>query len=385
MTIFKTYLRILNRYKFIVFIYAAILILISVLSLQTSSSSTTFESITPNITIFNSDDNQGITKSLIDYLTKNGKIIELENTETAISDALFYHATSLVIYIPEGFHQDFLTGKSPEIRIQSAKDYNSALAEMILARFLETANLYRTVDQDETVLIQDIESALATPVSVETASQLDAHSLAKATSFYNFLNYAVLAGNIYIICIIMLSFRSENIRKRTIISSTSYKSINRQLFLANIALSFVLWLCYVVISIIIVGPATIFSSHGLIYILNSFVFTICATALAFLLTSIITNKNAINGIVNVVAIGSSFLCGAFVPAVLLPDFVLNIARVLPSYWYINANNRLASLANLSLESLTPIFLDILAVLGFSALFIILANLIAKRQRKLRDV
>ena len=47
--------------------------------------------------------------------------------------------------------------------------------------------------------------------------------------------------------------------------------------------------------------------------LNSLLFTICATTIEFFIVSIITNKNSISGIVNVVALGSNFLCGAFVP------------------------------------------------------------------------
>ena len=74
-----------------------------------------------------------------------------------------------------------------------------------------------------------------------------------------------------------------------------------------------------------------FTTHGLMYLINSFVFTICAITIAFLIGTLINNKNAINGIVNVVALGSCFLCGAFVPMDWLPDAVLKIAHVLPSY------------------------------------------------------
>ena len=69
------------------------------------------------------------------------------------------------------------------------------------------------------------------------------------------------------------------------------------------------------------------TKEGLIYILNSFIFTICATTMSFFIGNLITNKNAVNGIVNVVALGSSFLCGAFVPMRWLPDSVLKIAHV----------------------------------------------------------
>ncbi len=65
-----------------------------------------------------------------------------------------------------------------------------------------------------------------------------------------------------------------------------------------------------------------FTVHGIILMVNSFVFSICALTIAILIANLVNNKNAINGIVNVVALGSSFLCGAFVPIEWLPDTVL---------------------------------------------------------------
>ena len=58
---------------------------------------------------------------------------------------------------------------------------------------------------------------------------------------------------------------------------------------------------------------SMFSIHGIFYLINSFIFSICATTIALFIGNIVSNKNAISGIVNVIALGSSFLCGAFVP------------------------------------------------------------------------
>ena len=67
-------------------------------------------------------------------------------------------------------------------------------------------------------------------------------------------------------------------------------------------------------------------------------------------------EDAISGIVNVVALGSAFLCGAFVPAEWLPDAVLKFAHILPAYWFINSNNLLVDIEKLNLESLIPIIM-----------------------------
>ena len=82
-----------------------------------------------------------------------------------------------------------------------------------------------------------------------------------------------------------------------------------------------------------------------------------------------------------IALGSSFLCGAFVPAEMLPDIVLKIARILPSYWFINTNNQVIQLESFQTESLQPIIINMGILIGFTLIFIIITNFISKRKRK----
>jgi ABC-2 type transport system permease protein len=125
-----------------------------------------------------------------------------------------------------------------------------------------------------------------------------------------------------------------------------------------------------------------FTGHGIIYMINSFLFTMCATSMAFLIGTIITKKEAITGIVNVVAIGSSFLCGAFVPVEYLPDAVLKLAHILPTYWYIQNNEITRKLEEININSLNEIFKNWIVILLFTLIFIVLTNIISKRRQKL---
>lgn len=125
-----------------------------------------------------------------------------------------------------------------------------------------------------------------------------------------------------------------------------------------------------------------FSLNGIIYILNLFVFTICALSIAFLIGNLVNNKNAINGIVNVVALGSSFLCGAFVPAQFLPDTVLKIAHILPTYYYINNNEIISKFETLSIDNIKPIAINILIMFIFTIAFVVITNIISKKKSKI---
>ena len=381
MTVFKTFLKILNKNKFIIILYTVFLIGFGGFNMQTSDNSTNFVASKPDIMIVNYDEEKGITKDLIKYITDNSNIIELNNNEEAINDGLFYRDVNYVIYIPENYSKDFMDGKNPEINIKSTGDYQSSFAEMLLSRYIKVANIYQKSIKNEDELISKINETLSKQSEVEITSKLDTDSLAKATFYYNFASYSILACLVYVICLILSSFKDIKIQKRTIISSTDYRKLNRQLLLSNSLFSIILWGVYVALSFVLIGNI-MFSNQGIIYLINSFIFTICATTIALLIGNLVSNKNAINGIVNVIALGSSFLCGAFVPMEWLPDGVLKIAHILPSYYYISSNEALKTLEIFNFETMKPIITNMLVLVGFSMVFIILTNIVSKRKQKI---
>ena len=381
MTVFKTFLKILNKNKFIIILYTMFLIFFGGFNMQTSENNTNFVASKPDIMIVNYDEEKGITKDLIKYMEENSNVVDLKNNEDAINDALFYRDVNYVVYIPKNYNKDFMDGKNPEIEIKSTGDYQSSFAEMLLSRYIKVANIYQKSINSEEELISKINETLSKKSEVEITSKLDTNILSKATFYYNFANYSIMACLIYVICLILASFKDIKIQKRTIISSTNYKTLNRQLLLSNSLFSIILWMIYVVLSFILVGDI-IFSIHGIFYLINSFVFTICATTIALFIGNIVSNKNTISGIVNVIALGSSFLCGAFVPMEWLPDGVIKIAHILPSYYYISNNEVLKTLELINLNTIKPILLNIIIVLSFSIMFIILTNIVSKRKQKI---
>lgn len=382
MTVFKTFWKILNKNKITLIVYTVILLIFGITNMQTNEKSMSFSPEKPDILIINKDDKEGIiTKDFIKYLNKNTKVKKIANNEEAINDALFYREVNYVIYIPENFNNDILDGKNPEIKVKSTGDYQASYAEMIISRYIEVANTYQKSFSDEDEIVQNINETLKKQADIEVTTKLDTNLLQRATAYYNFSSYSLLACLIMIIGLILNSFNDEKIRKRIIISSTNYRKHNRILLISNCCYSMLLWVLYVIISFIALKDIMI-SKTGLIYILNSFVFTICVTALSFLLGTLINNKDALSGIANVISLGSSFLCGAFVPVQWLPDFVIKVAHVIPTYYYIDNNERLVSIEKFTSETMKPILNNILIMIGFTILFIILTNIISKKKRKI---
>ncbi len=380
MTVFKTFFRIVNKLKPTIILYTALLIIFGAVNMKTSDNNINFVNSKPDILIINQDVNKGLTKNLIDYMKKNSNIMKVENNEEKINDALFYREVSYVIYIPKDYRKNVLLGKNPKLDIKKTDEYDAHLSEMMLKRYIKLQNIYNKEAGSEDELITLINDNINDDVNVKITSKVDTSKTYNIAYYFNFASYSILAIIIYIICLVLCSFKEESISKRINISSINYKSHNNKILLASIVFSSIVWLLFVIIGVIVVGDI-MFSIRGLISIINSFIFTFCALTLSILISSLTNNKNAISGIVNVIALGSAFLCGAFVPAEYLPSSVLNFAHILPAYYYINSNDLLKNIDVINISSMHPIIINMVIIIIFSILFIILNNIVTRKKRK----
>lgn len=379
MTVFKTVLKILNKNKIIVIAFTVILLIFGVSNMQTSEKSMNFVASKPDVLIVNYDKDEGITKDFIKYITDNSNIVDIKIDEEKINDALFYRDVNYVIYIPENYSKDFMDVKDVELEIKSTGDYQASLEEMLVSRYINVAKIYQKIITNEDELINKVNETLSKQVQTEITSKLNTNAISKATFYYNFASYSIVACLLLVISLILSSFNDQKIRKRIIVSSTNYKKHNRILLLSNCCYSFILWLLYVVISFVILGDVMT-KAQGIIYIINSLVLTICATTIAFFIGNLVSSKGAINGIVNVVALGSSFICGVFVPMRWLPASVLKMAHLLPTYYYVSTNEALKTIEQFNIQTLKPLIINMAIILCFAIFFILLTNVVSKRKR-----
>lgn len=380
MIVFNTFWKVIKKYKATVILYTAMLVIFGSTNMQANNKAMTFTNTKPDILIVNNDKDGVLTKNLVDYLNKNTNIVKIKDNEEARDDALFYRDVSYIIYIPTSYSKNVLNGINSALDIKSTNDYNASLAEMILKKYIEVENVYASIYRDEAKIINAINKNLETNSNVEITSKLNTTTMEKTARFYNFASYCIMAVTIYIVCLVLSSFHNEMINKRIVVSSMNYKKHNRLILGASFAYALIVWILYIVLGIILLGDV-MFTIRGLIYVLNTLIFTFVALTLALLISTITNNKNAISGIVNVVALAQAFLCGAFIPTQWLPNSVLTIAHVLPAYWYINTNDILKELETISSTTLKPVIINSIILILFSLIFIILNNIISKKKRQ----
>lgn len=380
MTVFKTFWKIVNKYKGTIILYTVMLISFGGINLVSNDTTTTFTSTLPNIAIVNNDQKSVLTNNLISYLSENSKVVDIENDEEKINDALFYRDVSYVVYIPKNYTNDVLKGMTPTIDIKSTNDYTSSLEEMMLTDYLNLQNTYLKLTTDQAKLTNYINDTLKDKSEVVLTSKVDTKSLSKVSRYFNFASYSILAVVIFIITLVLTSFKEKTVNKRIVVSSMNYKKHSGLILKSSLLYALIVWVLFSLLAIILLGKSLL-NIRGLLLILNTLIFTLQALTFALLISSLVNNKDAIGGIVNVVALGSAFLCGAFIPSMYLPEKVVSISHIFPAYYYNNSNDLVTSLEVINLTTLKPFITNIMMMLVFMLVFIVLNNFVIKNKRK----
>lgn len=382
MTVFKAFWKTVKKYKITVILYTVMLIIFGGISISSGDNGFKYTDSKPRIYVVNNDLNNKLTENFISYLNKNSDLIKIKDNK--VDDAIFYKDIDYVIYIPELYGSNVLNGLNPILDIKKNDSYDSALAQLLVEKYIKVQNVYANMYSDENVIVSAINNNLNSSIDVDIFSSINTSKASKMTSYFNYASYSILAIIIYIICLVLFCFKNKDVSKRILVSSTNMSKHNKLLLLSSLLFCIIIWILFVLLGVIIIGRS-LFSIRGIIYIFNMFLFIFNSLTFAFFISSIFSNKNAIVGIVNVVALGEAFLCGAFVPVEWLPSFVVTIAHIFPTYWYINTNNLLGNIDIINLTTIKPIIINSLVIICFMVLFIILNNIILKKQKSIEKM
>ncbi len=379
MIVFSTFWRIVKKYKGTILLYTVMLIMFGGINLTSNSTNDMFTPTKPNIFIVNKDSNMGLTKNLINYLKKNTNVVSLEDDEEKINDALFYRDISYVIYIPKNYSKDVLDKKDVTIDIKSSKDYTSSLTEMMLDKYLNVQSNLVNITNNQDELVNMINNTLDVNSEIVVSSKLDNSYLNRVSRYFNFGSYSLLAVIIFIVTLVINSFKENTILKRIIVSSFNYKKHNSLLMLSSFVYSLIVWVLFSLLSVVLLGKDMI-SLRGILYFVNTFMFIMPTLSFGILISTLVNNKDSIGGIVNVVGLGSAFLCGAFIPTEYLPKIVLSIAHIFPAYYFIDSNNLLSSMEIINFSNLIPVFINYFVLIIFMLIFIVVNNYVLKKKR-----
>lgn len=386
MQVFKTYFKIIKKNIGQISIYIGVFLVLAI-AFSFSSTSQSIDNFTQaktRVAFINDDENSVLIKGFKEYLGNYSVYVPIENNTKKLQDALFFRDIEYIVRIPKGFTVDIMAGKDANLaKTTVAGSTNSIYIDMVVNKYFNTTKLYlknnNNITQPELVKQVAKDLKIDTKVQIQKDNKQSEKTGSNVISFYNYLAYAIISILVLGVTSIMMVFNNRNLRRRTLCSPMKNLSLNMQIILGDIIYAISCWGFMMVINFVLFRQ-DMFTINRLYYCINSFVFTIMALCMAFLVGIFVKTSNAQAGIANVLGLGLSFISGVFVPQEILSKTVLNIAKFTPTYWYVKANKAISNLTNFSMENLMPIFQYMLIELGFGAALLSVALVMSKRKQ-----
>ena len=385
MQVFNVFFKIIKKNFTEISIYVGVFLFFAILpsTLTSNEINTGFTPTKTDIAFINHDEGSALVEGLKEYLSENANIVDIEDSEKKLQDALFFRDVEYIIRVPKGFSESLLSDNEMMIEKTTVPDSATGMyIDLMVNKYLNTAKLYKNNlgNISDEQLLEYVKTDLnnETKVTVNNFNK-NAGKAGAYLYYFNYLSYSLFGIMILGVCSVMLVFNDPDRKRRNFCSPIKLKNINMQLVYGNMSFAVVSWLILVTPSFIMYKE-TMFSISGLLLLLNSLIFTFATLSISFFIANIIKSRNAMTAAANVVAVGASFISGAFVPQELLGATVLRISSFTPNYWYVKSNNAITDIVQFNAENLMPVFTNMLIILGFAIAFLAVTLVLIKQNR-----
>ena len=309
-------------------------------------------------TVFNRDGSK-TGEALKECLSEKNTYVELEDSQDAIRYALYYRDIYYAVVIPEGYEEAIKNGEDMELMNYKVPD--SAMGyymDMTVKSFVKILKGYVASGLSiEEANVKAVET-LGNTVEVELLEDIGdgSESLSPIMGkldekpgiyyFYQYVPYIFLAIMISAIGPIMITFGKKDIRMRIAVSSQSFKSYNAQMFLGVVTCGLALLAAFNILALILYGENITFA--GVVsYVIITICLMVVSMAITYLGGNLFTKSATMGAFSNVVSLGFSFIGGIFVPLEFFGDTMKNVAKFIPTYWYVKSNDAILGIKKFS--------------------------------------
>lgn len=388
MSVLKVYYKIMKSHGLSLIIYLSIFFLIFIvfgISASQRSDIKMYEGTKPNVAVLDLDRSE-LSEGLKSYIGDQATIKHDNVALAEAQDALFYGDVSAIITIPEGFADAFSSNQEAVSMNQRPDDVNGVLLQQTINKYLDTMHTYEKLYPSESVsqLHTLVQKNLNTSAQVTMSdSEEVATSAMLRGAYFNYASYIMLVVTILMIGLTMHSLFDSEIMKRNLIAPISQNRMNLKLVFCNLSVGIALWGLMMIMILCMVWDSMI-NLGGLLEVISAFVFMLMCVSMSFMFCVISTKSkhpdDMLNGISNIVGLGSSFLCGAFVPLSMIGENILVVSRFLPSYWYVKLNDALTSAVHVNNTLIEEALMTYGILMLFAAAFLCIALVIMKSRR-----
>jgi len=379
MQVFKAYFKVIRKNMLAMSIYIFVFVILAFLLTLffNQPSATSFSPVKIRIAVVQQDPGSAFSQNLEAWLRNQAVVVDLEQTQDSLQDALFYRDVEYILTIPSGFGASMMDRRYEATlnRTVVPDSYTSIQMDLQIDQYLNLAALYLDslpgLTADDLAAKIDRDMAAEAAVIMKTSS--DSQNVNKMTFFFIYLTYSIMAVMILGVTSIMLVFNKSDLRRRNLSSPVNPLHFNLQLVLGNLIFALAIWLLMSLLSLLL-GSQPVNGKQFLVLSLNALIFS-------FLVSQFIGSRAAQQSIANVFSLGACFISGVFVPQDMLGKTVHTIASFTPTYWYVRAVNEIGSLTSFSLQTLQTAGTYMLIEIGFALALLAVSLAVIKQKRQ----
>lgn len=380
MAVFKAYMKIAWKNKWMILLYLGIFFCVTILFqrfVPEGAEGYTAESVPVGIV---DEDGGEAAESLINYIGRTNETILLEDDRESLQEDLFYRNVGYIVRIPDGFMEKCILGEEKIEAVTVPGTYAGYYVDQQVNSYMVYARSYAAAGFTET----EIASAMAHRDKAEVtlvdfsgnAGQVPAY-----TFYYRYLPYLLLSVLGYVMGYILMGFRRGSLPQRMRASAVPERRQSVEGLAASLVIALALWGIGVAASVVMYGQDIYESGKLIWYLLNSLVMMLTALSLAYLVGTLVKSSNALSGIVNIISLGMCFVCGVFVEISYLSAGVRKAAQFLPVYWYETVNTLLTDHGTVAGSTRTAVLSGIGIQIIFAIAFVCVTLAVAKRSRR----
>lgn len=348
MRAFKLYFKVMRGSLATILTYIGIFVVIAnfVINAQLPSKEADLKIAEPKITVFDADESP-VSKAFTAYLAEHAEIVELEDTEIAINDALFDGETYYVIRIPQDFGKQMLDSERHDAELNARGSiyvHLSIVSAQLVERYNQTFQVYKQAfggsipaEQLENTL-NLIRTDLQAEVSTSAFLAGETYKITLLGTSFNNTFYILIALLSSVIGSTLIAMENQAVKNRDLVSGIPERQRTFGIFLATLLFSVVLWVFLIVFLYTQLGFELLTDTKSLWLIGVSFVHMVAVLAVANFFITLMRNKGALNFFSTVFSLAVSFTSGVFVPLELIQTPVQKVASFMPTVWAVKANN-----------------------------------------------
>ena len=331
-----------------VILYLIIFLSIAVLVQKaTGGNMDEFEQVSLDIAVIDQDGGR-LAEGLTDYLSQYHTLVDLPNDPAIIQDRIFYREIYYVVTIPEDVEQRCLYGDEA-LPVTKVPGSNSGFyVDQQINTFM---NDVRIMTRSGFSLADAVAEVIDNSKDPAQVTMLDKNGFGGEQPLhavmFQFIPYILISILCYSMSYIMIAFHNQDVKRRMMCSAVPARSQNLQLILGFATVGGAVYGICTLMPFLMYGSTFTNDPNMPYYMLNSFLMTLVALSLSFLIGTLVHSEEALSPVVNVVSLGMSFLCGVFVDLEILGKSVRTFAQFLPAYWYEVATGLLANNSSLS--------------------------------------